>query len=475
MTDTHTGTDTDTGIVRYGSYVPAYRVSKTDIAAALGERAPGQRAVASHDQDTTTLGVEAAASVVRDRQSEVRSLWFATTAPAYVDKTNATTVHAALQLDDDIAAVDLGATLRSGASALLLAARSDGLAVLADMRGGAAGGADERNGADAATAFLFGAGSDVVARLVATASATAEFVDRWRAPGEAEGQVWEERFGVKRYAELTQRVLDSLAKQIDLTSIDVFAVVSGNPRAAVSAGGIIGSSTGGRALDTRPLAEVGYAGAAHIGLALADWLDTAGPEETMLVLSLADGADAMVLTSTAELAHARGRTVRQQAELGVGLSYPQYLVWRGRLTAERPRRPDPQRTSAPFAWRNREYKLALQGGRCRKCGAVQYPLPSVCYRCASVDDFDVVAGAGELARIVTFTVDRLAFSPSPPLVSAVVQFDTGGRIQCELTEVHDDLEVGMPVVPTFRVAGTVDGIRNYLWKARPITAPERTE
>jgi uncharacterized OB-fold protein len=106
---------------------------------------------------------------------------------------------------------------------------------------------------------------------------------------------------------------------------------------------------------------------------------------------------------------------------------------------------------------------------------VQYPLPSVCYRCASVDDFDVVAGAGELARIVTFTVDRLAFSPSPPLVSAVVQFDTGGRIQCELTEVHDDLEVGMQVVPTFRVAGTVDGIRNYLWKARPITAPERTE
>ena len=37
--------------------------------------------------------------------------------------------------------------------------------------------------------------------------------------------------------------------------------------------------------------------------------------------------------------------------------------------------------------------------------------------------------------IVTFTVDRLAYSPSPPIVFAVVDFDGGGRLPVELTDV----------------------------------------
>ena len=39
------------------------------------------------------------------------------------------------------------------------------------------------------------------------------------------------------------------------------------------------------------------------------------------------------------------------------------------------------------------------------------------------------------ATIATFTVDRLAFSLSPPVVAAIIDFDGGGRFQCELTDV----------------------------------------
>ena len=46
---------------------------------------------------------------------------------AVAAKTNASTVHAALQLPDDIPAIDLGAAIRSGVSALMAAARSDGV------------------------------------------------------------------------------------------------------------------------------------------------------------------------------------------------------------------------------------------------------------------------------------------------------------------------------------------------------------
>ena len=37
--------------------------------------------------------------------------------------------------------------------------------------------------------------------------------------------------------------------------------------------------------------------------------------------------------------------------------------------------------------------------------------------------------------VATFTVDRLAFSLSPPVVGAVVDFDGGGRFRCEMTDV----------------------------------------
>ena len=53
--------------------------------------------------------------------------------------------------------------------------------------------------------------------------------------------------------------------------------------------------------------------------------------------------------------------------------------------------------------------------------------------------------------IVTFTVDRLAYSPSPPIVFAVVDFDGGGRFPVELTDVRpDDVAIGGRVEMTFR-------------------------
>jgi uncharacterized OB-fold protein len=235
----------------------------------------------------------------------------------------------------------------------------------------------------------------------------------------------------------------------------------------------VGLATGAKPADLGPLAGIGHAGAAQIGIALVDVLDTAGPGETVLVLSLADGADAVVLRATDQLASARPTPpLRDRCDEGMAIDYAQYLVWRDRVVAERPRRPDPERPSAPFAWRDRNYKFALIGARCRVCSAVQYPEPEVCYRCHSRDDFEPVSGAGLRATVVTFTVDRLAFSPSPPLISAVVQFDGGGRINCELTDVPGPIAVGERVVPTFRRGATVDGIHNYSWKARPIACPE---
>jgi hydroxymethylglutaryl-CoA synthase len=467
------------GIVGYHAYLPAYRLQRGEIAAAIGSTARGVRCVAGYDEDSTTLGVAAALPVVHGREPAVGSVWFATTDPVYADKTNATAVHAALDLQPGIIAADLGATLRSGIVALLVAARDGGLAVLADRRGGPAGGADERDGADAAAAFLFGEG-DPLARITGTASVTAEFIDRWRAPGAPDGAAWEERFGEQRYAELAGQLLARLSEAgVELGGVCRFAIAGINARAVRSVASAVRAATGAT-LEGGDLVDlVGNAGAAQAGLALADLLDAARAGETLLLISLADGADALVLQATDAIAEGRGEPLRAQVDRGVTIGYPQYLLWRERIAAERPRRPDPDRPSAPFAWRNRRYKLSMTGGRCRKCGAIQFPLPRVCYQCHAADEFELVPASGQTARIVTFTIDRLAFSLSPPLMSAIVAFERGGRLQCELTDVREPLRVGDQVVPTFRRGATVGGIRNYLWKARPVypttsPAPGRT-
>src|SRR5260370_9517263 len=142
------------GSVGYHAYPPAYRLQRGEIAAAVGSSARGVRCVAGYDEDSTTLAVAAALPVVRGRESAAGSVWFATTDPVYADKTNATAVHAALDLQPDIIAADLAATLRSGIAALLVAARAGGLAGLADRRGRPARGPAERGGPHAAAAFL---------------------------------------------------------------------------------------------------------------------------------------------------------------------------------------------------------------------------------------------------------------------------------------------------------------------------------
>jgi uncharacterized OB-fold protein len=73
------------------------------------------------------------------------------------------------------------------------------------------------------------------------------------------------------------------------------------------------------------------------------------------------------------------------------------------------------------------------------------------------------------ATIATFTVDRLAFSLSPPIVAAIIDFDGGGRFQCELTDVDpESVRIGDRVEMTFRKLSTADGIHNYFWKAKPL-------
>src|SRR5262245_5755607 len=181
------------GILGYGAYIPHWRLSHREVAVHDGSGSLATRSVAGYDEDTTTMGVQAARYALNmpAGRPPVQQLYFSTVEPAYLDKTNATAIHAALGLPPSVLAADLLGSTRSGVSALAASTTlAEGglstLVVLSDTRSGLPGSADERGGGDAAAAILVGPPTDrapLLAEHVVTKHMTGEFLDRWRRPG----------------------------------------------------------------------------------------------------------------------------------------------------------------------------------------------------------------------------------------------------------------------------------------------------
>jgi 3-hydroxy-3-methylglutaryl CoA synthase/uncharacterized OB-fold protein len=461
-----------TGIVSYGAYLPYWRLQRSAITGVLGGGGgKGTRSVASFDEDTTSMGVEAARIALRRAPDGAvpHDVVFATTAPAYADKTNATAIHAALALPAAVGAYDLAGAVRSNVAACALAAAQEGLAVLSDIRTGLPGGADEAGGGDAAVALLFGE-ADLLAETIGGATATGEFLDRWRTPGDSHSRQWEERFGEHAYVPLADDAVAAALKSAGLTPGDLdHLIVAGLPARAVAA---VRRSVGARpeAQADDLTAVVGNTGAAHAALMLCDVLDRAEPGQTVAVVQLADGCDVWLLRTTDALADRRPAVPLRDAVAATrdDLTYAQLLTWRGFLHREPPRRPEPERPAAPPSLRSTAWKYGFFGSR-DESGFVHLPPARVSMGSGAVDQMSLVRMADVPATIATYTVDRLAYSLNPPVVSAVIDFDGGGRFQCELTDVDPGaVRIGDRVEMTFRRLYTQDGVHNYFWKARPL-------
>ena len=516
-----------TGILSFGSYVPYRRLERADIAKVMGSGGgKGERSVASYDEDTTTMGAEAARAAKRDAAgAAVDAVWFSTTSPAYLEKTNAGAIHAVLRLPQESSAADFGGAARSGIAALGAALRaaaggSSTMVVASDIRTGLATGSDESSGGDGAAAILVGAESStgatgvtgdladlaesaggsgsqagfgssgeaessagaetetvpLLAVCIAQASATEEFTDRWRTPGDVGAKQWEERFAESVYVPLFEKAWAQAMEQAD-AKIDV-AVVAGTHARSVRR--VASGLASGRGLASgyevgRVAADlsdsVGNTGTAHSLLLLAHELEQAEPDQTIAVVSLIDGVDILVFRATDAIAsHAVSRPLSAQITAGGKVSYGKFLNWRGQLQVQPPNRLEPERPSMSAAARSGDWKFGFVGSQGQESGTVHLPPARVSIRDEdAADAMDPIAMADVPAKVVTYTVDRLVYSVSPPVVFAIVDFEGGGRLPVELTDVEPgEVEVGMPVEMTFRKLYSSDGIQNYFWKARPV-------
>ncbi|HRE03028.1 MAG TPA: hydroxymethylglutaryl-CoA synthase, partial [Ilumatobacteraceae bacterium] len=159
---------------------------------------------------------------------------------------------------------------------------------------------------------------------------------------------------------------------------------------------------------------IGNSGTAHGALVLTDVLDRAEPGQHILVVSVADGADAIVLRTTAAITDYRAATAAhytthqvaaQVARGDLDLPYAMFLTWRGYLHREPPRREEPDRPMSPVMARRDSWKFGLVGSTCTACGTRNMSPQRVCFSCQAVDEMEAECFADVPATITTFTID----------------------------------------------------------------------
>ncbi|GAA4733983.1 hydroxymethylglutaryl-CoA synthase family protein [Nocardioides endophyticus] len=424
--------------------------------------------MAGFDEDAITMGVAAASKL--PPVDEGAPLFFATASPPFADKTNATIVRAALGWDEWRLAVDL-AGLRSGFGALSVASLTGGVAVMGDHRQGRTGSADEADGGAAGAAFAFGEGPDPVAEVLATASASTELMDVWRAPGAQYAESWEERFSQHVLSKAIDDVVAEVGKRSGISDSPAVVLVAAPQRRFA-----LGRAKALGALDTSDVlsvhrSQVGYCAAADVGVQLARALDVSRAGDIVLVINAVGSVDAMTLRVLRDGPGVDGWT--QWLESRRSLSYVEFLTWIGRLGREPARRPEKPGVAAPPAVRNASWKYAMTGGQCRQCGKVYLPAHRVCGGCGAVDSQTPYSVASRQGRVAAISTDAVTDSPSPPAIAAMVDFDGGGRIMMEIADsAAGEIALGDVVEPVFRRVYEVKGIPNYFWKARRVMGAE---
>lgn len=448
------------GISAAARYLPWFRLTAEEIARTQRRPAPrkaAERRLAGYDEDALTMAVAAARLLPVEGLARVERLIFATTTPPYLAKNNASAAHAALGLPEAVPAFDAGGSLRSSFGAIRGAAAGS-LLLAGDVNTARPGAAAELGHGDAAAALLFGPAADSIAVLLDSVSVTDELLDHWRLPSEAALRASEDRFPVSRLLPALDRVLARLPADA------VEHVIVSAPSSRVAA------AAGKRARQLGPVCSVpgiGFAGSADLAVQLCQVLSVAQPGDRILALGISDGCDALLLQCTEQLATRRPFEARGSDE-GAVPTYLDALAWRGLLHREPPRRPEPSPVSPSVAGRRTEWKYGLHGSLCGSCGAVATPPQRVCVRCRSADTAQRVDLSRLSATIRTYSVDRLAYSPNPPMIAAIVDFDGGGRLEVEMTDTApESLAVGNRVQMTFRLRHSSGGIHNYAWKAIP--------
>jgi len=465
------------GITSYGAYVPLWRLSREAIMKGLR----GEKAIRNFDEDSTTMAVAAAIDCLKGQKREAMDgVFFASTTAPYKEKQIATTVAAACDLRRDITTADFTNSLRSATSAIKAAldaikagSAKEVLVVAADCRMGAPGTEFEQIYGDGAAAVLIGE-KDCVASIDAWHSISNEAHDYWRLDGDTFVRSWEDRFIFNAvYYDLVTQNVAALLKKVNLTPKDFAKAIIPvpSPRALADIPKKLGIDPKAQ-LQNPLLDNMGNTGAAYALMLLVAALEEAKAGDKVLLNNYGNGSDSLALTVTDKIAKKvegrRGMKAHLASKKMVD-DYRIYLQWRELLTFEATPTPPGGHISAAALYRDRSQIYPLHGLKCKSCGEVHFPPQRVCPKCKAKDQFEEWRLSDRKGKLFTFAADYLCQRREAPRVTAIIDFEGGGRMATMMTDrVLEEIKIEMTVEMSFRKLVTQDGFHNYFWKSMPL-------
>jgi 3-hydroxy-3-methylglutaryl CoA synthase len=478
------------GITAFGGYIPRLRLRRESIAGAnswvdpsLSAQARSERSMCDVDEDSITMAVEAARDCLNgiDRE-DISSLYFASTTAPFDDRQNSAVIAEALKLREDITSLDVSHSQRAGTSGLitaLMAATADvngtSLYVAADHRQAKSATLQELLFGDGAAAITLGT-TNVIANFLGSQTLTRDLVDHFRGQGSKYDYQWEERW--VREEGYFKMVPDAIRKlfakcAVSAAQIDHFVMpcLIRGVREKIAHK----MEFAAEAVRDNLLAGCGETGTAHPLVMLVDALQDARPGQKILVIGFGQGVDALLFETTDRLSALASRTGIKGALANgtIEKNYQKFLSFNDRVDIEWGMRAEAaSKLRLTTAYRDRKMFLALTGGKCKDCGTVQFPAAHICVNpdCRAIDSQAEYSLVDSAAKIASYTVDWLAYSPNPPLIFGMVEFEEGAKLMMQMTGFDpDDVEVGIPVKMVFRIKSVDKGhnFRTYFWKAAP--------
>jgi 3-hydroxy-3-methylglutaryl CoA synthase len=346
-----------------------------------------------------------------------------------------------------------------------------------DCRLGKPGSTQEHIYGDGGAALLIG-DNQVIASLEGYHSVSYDFIGEWRANGEEFEHSLEARFVQDEgHTNFIPQAVSGLLQKLQLSIKDFAKVIYPGPNARLHAA--IGRNLGAEPeqIQDPMLTSVGDTGVAHPLMMLIAALEEAKPGDKLLVASYGNGSDALFFQVTEEIEKVKNRRgIKANLALRKELSnYEKYVAFRNVLPVEKGVRGEKYEgyfTPLARQWRERRAILGLCGSRCKRCGTPQYPPQRICVKpdCGAVDEMELYRFCDKKGHLFTYTADNLAYSPSPPQIYGMINFDGGGRYWFDFADCDaDSLEVGMPVEMSFRrkYEDKALGMHIYFWKAIP--------
>lgn len=469
-------------ILSIGLYLPRNTLSRSEVAAAWNRRNErGAKRIAGFDEDSLTMAVEASlrATASLETSGDLDSLYFASTSPPYIEGSAASLISTVLDLRDEIRTIDMGGSLKSATTAMILAAdviRAGGdagaLIVAADCRTAAPGSELEGLLGDGAVALILGRGEGL-AEIVASASVSDDFNYTRRASGR-DGflRVEDKRFfTASSYAPNVSSVISRVLKKARLhpAELSCAAIASPDARDLHRLAKELSIPQHVLFSEEELILKVGQLGVAQPLLLLVAALLRSKPGDAILLANYGNGCDAVILKAKEKVEDLKRDDILDRALQSSGrpISYSYYLRTRGLIkTAES----DDRNifTSPSLIYRDREWLLKLYAKKCVRCNTVLTLNLKVCPRCRARGDFEKIKLSKE-GKVFSFTHEYYYPSPCPPSTMAVVDLDSGGRLLVQLADSDPDkVNIGMRVRLVLRKIHEGGGFNNYYWKAVPL-------